>query len=109
MGCSYSQPPARHKHILVWNGRRLEKFRLIPRRFYWRHAESLSRLLGCSLRLSLARGRRSMRPSSDRKQDAVQEGVRIGRAAGDVNVHGKDRVHAAPGRVVLAEDAAAAA
>src|SRR5713101_2838155 len=125
MGCSYSQPPPATStfycgRAAAWKtfyrvmalshfAGAMKMFRLIPRRFYWRHAESLSRLLGCSLRLSLARGRRSMRPSSDRKQDAVQEGVRIGRAAGDVNVHGKDRVHAAPGRVVLAEDAAAAA
>ena len=45
---------------------------------------------------------------ADGGEDAVQQGMGIGRAAGDVHVHGKDGVHAAAGGVVLAEDAAAA-
>ena len=41
-------------------------------------------------------------------ENAVQEGVGIGRAAGDVDIHRDDFVHAADAGVVLAEDTAAA-
>src|ERR1019366_7501429 len=40
-------------------------------------------------------------------EDALQEGVRVRGATGDIDIHGDDLVHAAQTGVVLAEDAAA--
>src|ERR1041385_9257068 len=45
---------------------------------------------------------------SDRHKDAVEQGVRIGRAAGNINVNRDDRVHAPASGVVSAKDSTAA-
>ena len=56
-----------------------------------------------------ARERPAGLEAANRGEDAVQEGVGIGRATGNIDIYRDDFVHAAEAGVVLAEDAAAAA